>query len=339
MKEKEFVIIGAGQCGLSAGRFLQKAGKDFVILDQHREIGDSWRNRYGSLQLFTPAAYSQLPDLPMALSPKARPTKDQIADYFSRYATHFELPIHTKNTVSKVIKKDDHFIVKSSFEEIQAKHVIVANGQCQKPNVPEWADKLSVPFIHSSQYRTPISIKGKKVLVVGGGNSGAQIVAELTSFFNVHWSLNKKPNFKSLYLFGKNRLWWGDKLNVLSKPAKEKLIRKGEPTYLYDDLKKKIKKAKKCSEVVKAEGNQVTFADGKSLEVDFVLFATGFQPDFSFIQVDGFEHDLNQLREQDGISNISGLYFLGIPYQRSRSSQLIYGSQKDAAFIVQKACE
>src|SRR5690606_21602456 len=111
-------------------------------------------------------------------------------------------------------------------------------------------------------------------------------------------------------------------------------IHKGEAIYLFDDLKKQLKKTKKKKKVLKADGASVTFEGGESETYDFILFATGFEPNFDFIQIPEFEGDLGQLRKQQGISQVAGLYFLGIPYQRSRSSQLIYGSQKDAAFIV-----
>ncbi|QDH79111.1 NAD(P)/FAD-dependent oxidoreductase [Echinicola soli] len=337
MKEIEYVIIGAGQCGLSAGRYLQKANKDFIILDQHLEVGDSWRNRYESLKLFTPAAYCQLPDLKMALPPNVRPTKNQLADYFSRYASHFNLPIHTKNRVAEITKTGETFFIKTTFEEIKAKKVIVANGLCQKPFIPEWAEKLNIPYIHSSQYRTPISVKGKKVLVVGGGNSAAQIIADLTSYFDIHWSTLRKPKLRSLTVLGKNILWWGDKFNRLEKAPKVKKINKSEPVYLFDELKKSIRKAKRQPEVIGAGSNQVTFSNQKTEQFEFVLFATGFLPDYSFVNIEGFENDMDTLRKQHGISKIAGLYFLGIPFQRSRSSHLIYGSQRDAEFIVRHA--
>ncbi|GAB3648194.1 NAD(P)/FAD-dependent oxidoreductase [Echinicola sediminis] len=337
MKEKEFVIIGAGQCGLSAGRHLQKAGKEFIILDQYPEVGDGWRRHFESLRLFTPAAYCSLPDLPLALAPKTRPTKDQIADYFSRYATHFELPVHNKNKVSQIIKEGDSFRIKSTFEEVIAQKIIIANGFCQLPVIPPWAETLSIPHIHSHHYRNPISIKGKKVLVVGTGNTAAQIIAELTTYFEVHWSQEQKPRYKSLNLFGKNILWWNQKFNQLDKPVSKKDIGKNSPIYLYNNLKSKIKKAKRHPQVTTSNGYQVTFDDGKTMSFDFILFATGYQPDFGFIQIDGFENNQEQLRAQQGISAVKGLFFLGIPYQRTRSSHLIYGAQKDAEFIVSKA--
>lgn len=336
MTHKKVLIIGAGQCGLSAGRYLQKKGIDFLILEKNKHIGDNWRKRYDSLSLFTPASLSALPELPMALSPKSRPNKNQMADYFSRYVDHFELPIHVNEEVLNIRKEDGLFHVKTTRQHYTAENVIHAAGFCDKPNLPDWAADLDIPFIHSSEYRSPISIKGKKVLVVGAGNSAAQIGAELTKYFSVDWSTNKKLKFSSLHLLGRNILTLGRTFGYLDKPATEKTINHGEAIYLFDDLKKQLKKAIRKKKVIRAEGSSITFEGGETATYDFVLFATGFKPNFDFIEIAEFENDLGQLRKQQGLSAVPGLYFLGIPYQRSRSSQLIYGSQKDAEYMVKQ---
>jgi putative flavoprotein involved in K+ transport len=333
---KEILIIGAGQCGLAAGRFLQEKKKDFLILEKNKQVGDNWRKRYGSLRLLTPARYSALPDLPMALSPKERPRKNQVADYFNRYVEHFDLPVSGNEMVKSVTKKGDVFRISTSLKEITADKVIIASGFCENPFFPDWSADLNIPFIHSSEYKTPTSIKGKKVLVVGSGNSAAQIAAELTKYFEVHWSIPKKPTFSSLYVFGKNILWYAEKFGKLNKPVSKKKFIKGEVIYLYDNLKKLLKKTKKKKGVVGAAENKITFENGEEEPYDFILFATGFQPNYDFIQVPEFENNLDQLRDQQGVSRVSGLFFLGIPHQRSRSSHLIYGSQKDALFIVEQ---
>src|SRR5680860_1303460 len=124
----------------------------------------------------------------MALVPKARPLKDQIADYFDRYVDHFDLPISVNEMVKSITKEGDIFKVVTSLDEITADKVIIASGFCEKPQIPDWSAGLNIPFIHSSEYKSPVSIKGKKVLVVVTGNSAAHIAAELSKHFEVHWS-------------------------------------------------------------------------------------------------------------------------------------------------------
>ncbi len=172
--------------------------------------------------------------------------------------------------------------------------------------------------------------------MVGTGNSAAQIAAELTKYYEVHWSVIRKPKLIPLYVLGKNIIWWGSRLGLLDKPAKKGQTRI-EAIYYYNNLKKQLKKARKQPVVKKAAGNQVEFKNGQKESYDFVLFATGFYPDFGFIEIDNFENSLQDLRDSSGLSRVEGLYFLGIPFQRTKSSHLIHGAQKDAKFIVEKA--
>jgi len=285
--QKEILIIGAGQCGLATARFLQKKNKDFLILEKYNHIGDNWRKRYHSLRLFTPTTYSSLPDLPLEILQNARPTKDQIADYFERYAHHFELPVALRHEVTSITKSGQVFTVVTSQGTFTADEVVIASGFCERPQFPDWAAHLGVPHIHSMDYKNPISIKGNKVLVVGAGNSAAQIAAELVNHFEVHWSTRRKPKFFPLYLFGKNVLVLADKLGKLDKPISEKKLKRGEPIFRYGDLTTQLKKAKKKKDVVKAEGKTLTFESGEAETYDFILFATGFKPNFDFIQITG----------------------------------------------------
>src|SRR5690606_34849338 len=143
MIHKEIVIIGSGQCGLATGRLLQKNNKDFLIIEKNKHVGDNWRKRYDSLSLFTPAELSALPDLPMALSPKSRPNKHQMADYFNRYVDHFELPVSVNEEVREISKENGIFRIKTSLQEYMAEKIIHAAGYCEKPYYPEWVYELT----------------------------------------------------------------------------------------------------------------------------------------------------------------------------------------------------
>src|SRR5690606_21042044 len=130
----------------------------------------------------------------------------------------------------------------------------------------------------------------------------AQIAAELTQHFEVHWSTNKEPRFTSLHWFGKNIIWLGHKLGQLDKPGTEKKIKRGEQVYLYDDLKKLLKKTIKKKQVIEAKGPLITFESGEQETYKIVLFATGFKPDFDYLHLDNFENNLDHLRTQQGVS-------------------------------------
>jgi putative flavoprotein involved in K+ transport len=177
------VIIGGGQAGLAVGYHLRQRGLPFVILDQHERVGDAWRNRWDTLRLFTPARYSGLPGMPFPVSPSSYPTKDETADYLETYARRFELPVRTRVKVHRLSKIGDRFEVICGERTLFAENVVVATGAYSKSRVSPFARELdeSIVQLHSKEYRNPSQIQQGGVLVVGAGNSGAEIAIELAS--------------------------------------------------------------------------------------------------------------------------------------------------------------
>src|SRR5215208_6253619 len=178
----ETVIIGGGQAGLSVGYHLKKQGRPFVILDANERIGDSWRKRWDSLRLFTPARYDGLAGWSFPASVLSFPTKDEMADYLESYAARFYLPVRTGVKVDGLARERDRFVVASGNRRFEAERVVVATGSHQLPKVPGFADELpsSIVRLHSSQYRHPSQLQEGAVLVVGGGNSGEEIAFEVS---------------------------------------------------------------------------------------------------------------------------------------------------------------
>jgi putative flavoprotein involved in K+ transport len=185
------VIIGGGQAGLAIGYHLQRAGEQFVILDANARIGDTWRNRWDSLRLFSFPRYSSLPGWPMQLA--SFPTHNEMADYLEAYAQHFDLPVRSGVRVERLSRSDvpdrlsrsdvpdqlspgnGGFRVETSHGELRANRVVVATGGYQTPVVPDFADEIAPGIqLHSCAYRNPSQLDGT-VLVVGAGNSGAEI--------------------------------------------------------------------------------------------------------------------------------------------------------------------
>ena len=175
------VVIGGSQAGLAAGYFLKQHGVPFVILDENDRIGDAWRKRWDSLRLFTPGRYDSLPGMPFPASPWTYPTKDQTADYLEAYANRFGLPVRTGVRVDRVKKAGDRFEVTGGGQTLCAENVIVATGAFNNPRVPSFARELnaSIVQLHSKEYRKPSQIQKGAVLIVGAGNSGAEIAMEL----------------------------------------------------------------------------------------------------------------------------------------------------------------
>jgi putative flavoprotein involved in K+ transport len=147
------IVVGGGQAGLAAGYHLAQKDIDFLILDGNDRVGDSWRNRWDSLRLFTPAKYSGLPGLPFPGSPLDLPDKGQVGDYLERYAEHFDLPVRSGTRVKDLSVVDDRFVLETDRVTYQANSVIVATGPFQKPRVPAIASQLprAVHQFHSSE--------------------------------------------------------------------------------------------------------------------------------------------------------------------------------------------
>src|SRR5512138_519600 len=173
----ETVIIGAGQSGLSVGYHLARRGLPFVILEASRRVGDVWRQRWDSLRLFTPARYDGLVGLPFPAPAHSFPTKDEMADYLEDYARRFKLPVRTGVRVDRLSKRGDNFLIVAGNQEIEARNVVVAMATFQRNRIPDWAKNLdsTIVQIHSADYRNPSQLRAGDVLVVGAGNSGADI--------------------------------------------------------------------------------------------------------------------------------------------------------------------
>ena len=179
----DIVIIGGGQAGLALGYHLARLHRDFVILDAGSRVGDGWRRRWDSLRLFTPAKYDGLPGMPFPGDPLAFPTKDEQADYLEAYATRFAIPVRTGIRVDRVRLDGDEFIVEAGHRRWRANSVVLATGGEQVPFVPAFADRIdeSIVQLHSSAYRNPDQLRAGAALVVGVGNSGAEIALELSA--------------------------------------------------------------------------------------------------------------------------------------------------------------
>ena len=174
------VIVGAGQAGLAAGYHLARRGRAFVILDAGERVGDSWRKRWDSLRLFTPARYDCLPGWAFPARSWSYPTKDDVADYFAAYVARFELPVRTGVRVDRLSRENGAFVVVSGDRRFEADNVVVATGAYQSPRIPTFARALDpgIVQLHSSEYRRPSQLQEGDTLVVGAGNSGAEIALE-----------------------------------------------------------------------------------------------------------------------------------------------------------------
>ncbi|MHC0039476.1 flavin-containing monooxygenase [Pseudoneobacillus sp. C159] len=334
------IIIGAGQAGLSLGYFLKKSSLNFLILDNHTRVGDVWRNRYDSLVLFTPRSYSSLPGLAMEGDQEVFPTKDEVADYLESYANKFGLPVIGNMEVLKVSRKDQFFQIQTRDALFVAKKVVVATGPFHTSRIPAFSKNLSSDVIqlHSSEYLNPAQLNDGPVLVVGGGNSGTQIAVELSETHETYLALGQDIRFLPLSIVGKSIFWWLDRLGIL-KANRNSLVGKkfmamGDPIFGYE-LKGKIKsgKVELKSRAVSGLGEEVSFDNQSSLTIKNVIWATGFRSEYPWLELDGVWDMNGRVKHERGITDIEGLYFLGLPWQYRRGSALLLGVGVDAEYL------
>src|SRR5262245_36252982 len=173
----ETVIIGAGQAGLSAGYYLEKAGRSFVILEGQERVGGSWLTRYDSLNLFTPRFGVRLPGMRFNNHEVRYPSRDQMIGFLQAYADRYDMPVRTGVRVERVEREPEGLVLTTNAGRIEADNVIVATGANRDPRVPAFATELdpSIVQMHSSAYQNPSQLRDGGVLVVGAGNSGADI--------------------------------------------------------------------------------------------------------------------------------------------------------------------
>jgi cation diffusion facilitator CzcD-associated flavoprotein CzcO len=190
-QQLDVVVVGGSQAGLAMAWHLAQQGLRFVVLEATPALGQTWRSRWDSLKLFTPAQYDALPGMPFPARADTYPTKDPVADYLQAYAKAFDLPVQLNAKVTELRQIGEGFEVRTADASYRARQVVVATGPFQVPFIPPPAAKLdaSVTQLHSADYRNPQALPEGPVLVVGGGNSGFQIAEELAATRTVDLSI------------------------------------------------------------------------------------------------------------------------------------------------------
>jgi putative flavoprotein involved in K+ transport len=340
----EVVVIGGGQAGLSVGYHLQQQGRDFVVLDTNERIGDSWRKRWDSLRLFTPSRYNGLPGLPFPAH--SHPTKDEMAAYLEAYAARFELPVRTGVKVDRLSRRESRFVVTAGDLRFEAVNVVVATGGYHGPRVPDFAPELDPDIVqlHSSEYRRPSQLREGDVLVVGAGNSGAEIALEVSRSHRVYLSGRHPGSEPTRPGSVADRLitpviWFvfSHVLTVntpLGRKAAAQLRSHGLPLGRVkpaDLLAAGVERIH--ARTVAARDGLPLLADGRLLDVTNVIWCTGYQSDFGWIALPIFDHDGEPIHERGVIATEPGLYFVGLFFLSAATSSLVGGVGRDAAFI------
>ena len=344
------VVIGAGQAGLVTGYHLQRAGRSFVILDGNARVGDNWRQRYDSLRLFTPAYGCSLDGMPYPTDDPMSPTKDAFADYLEAYATHFRLPMRMGVRVEGVRRDGDRYVVTAGETSFEAANVVVASGAHRDPRVPVFASGLdrSIVQLHSSAYRNPSQLRDGRVLVVGVGNSGADIALEVSATHPT--MLSGEPSghippkidgwvarnivfrvirFLGLHVFTRR--------TPLGRKVIAKISAKGDPLV-------RVKPKWLAAAGVESVPRTVGVSEGKPVleggrvlhDVANIVWCVGFRQDLSWIDMPIFGEDGAPMHERGVVTSEPGLYFVGLPFQFAVGSDVIPGIGRDVRYVVKQ---
>lgn len=337
----DVVVIGAGQAGLAMGHFLARRGMRFVIPDAADSIGAAWKTRWDSLVLFTPRRFSALPGLAFPGDPAGYPTRDEVIAYLEQYVAAFELPAEFNSPIRSLTKSDDRFVVELDDRRLEADQVVVATGPFQAPNVPPLADQLSPDVFqtHSTGYRRPSDVPPGTVLVVGGGNTGYQVAKELSATHRVYLAVGSKQTPLPQRFLGRDLFWWLTKTGLINKTVDSRIGRRARHRdTLIGSSPRELRRRHHVDvkpRVVGAAGRTISFADGSEVDVDAVIWATGYRSDYSWVKLPALGPD-GRVQHRRGVTDVPGLYFLGLTWQYTRGSALIGWVKDDAEFIAEQ---
>ena len=341
------IVIGGGQAGLSVGYYLARQGRSFAILDASRRVGDTWRKRWDSLRLFTPAAFDGLAGMKFPAPPFSFPTKDDMADYLEAYAHRFQLPVRSGISVDRLTRAGSRYLVKAGSHRYEADHVVVAMSSYQVPRVPAFAKELrhDIVQMHSIEYRSPRQLKPGGVLLVGAGNSGAEIAIE-TARQHQTWMSGRDTGhvpfridglparlFLMRFLF---RVVFHRLLTVdtpIGRRVRRRMFTQGAPLIRVKPQQLAAAGVQRVAKVAGVQNGLPVLEDGRVLDVTNVIWCTGFGNGLSWIDLPVFEAD-GEPRHRSGISTDEpGLYFVGLHFLHSMSSTMIHGIGRDAKRI------
>ena len=337
----DYVIIGGAQAGLSMAYHLKKMNKKFIVVDSEKEIGASWLNRWNSLKLFTPTEYNHLPGLKFDAPKGHYPTKFEVSNYFKNYAKEFDIPLQLQTLITSVKKTKECFLVTSEKKVFETKNVIVATGPFHIPYTPPCNTKISesVFQMHSNYYKKLDQLQEGDTLVVGAGDSGYQILDEISKDKNrtVYFSGNTKVKSLPQVFLGKTLWWWFTLIGFLSYSKYSwigKRINSSVQPVIGTDIKEILarKNVITVGRTKDALNEEIVFEKDTITSIKNIVWATGYRPNFKWIEGLELDED-NYPKNYRGVSNIDGLYFIGLPWMFTRGSATLGGVSKDANYL------
>ncbi|MCP9198771.1 NAD(P)/FAD-dependent oxidoreductase [Gramella sp. GC03-9] len=340
---KDFIVVGAAQAGLAMAYYLDQMDADYLVVDKETEIGASWLNRWDSLKLFTPSEFNNMPGMDFPAEKGHYPSRTEVADYFKAYAEKFNIPVQLETLIEHISNHEDHFVLKSPQGEMRTRNVVIATGPFHIPYTPPFSKKIAPEIfqIHSNYYKNPGQLKDGKTMVVGAGDSGFQILDEVSEETSepVYFSGTTDVRVLPQEILGKTLWWWFTKTGFLSFSRNTWLGRRLSKTrqpVIGTDVKGILGRAnvKPVGKTKNAQDHKVVTEKMNLTDLQNIIWATGYRPNFNWIEgleltKDGYP------KHHRGVSNIEGLYFIGLPWLHTRGSATLGGIRKDAAYLAQ----
>ena len=343
------IVIGGGQAGLAVGHHLARRGVEFIILDSNRRVGDSWRRRWDSLRLFTPARFNGLVGMPFPARADTFPTKDEMADYLEAYAARFDLPVQTGVRVERLARHGNIYTASAGDLRFQAEHVVVAMADYQRPRVPSFAPELAPAIVqlHCAEYRNLAQLRPGNVLVVGAGNSGADLALEAARGGHRTWMSGRDVGHIPFGIEGLSRpllarlVLRGVFHRVLTvntpmgRSLRRRILSMGGPLIRVRPKDLALAGVERVPRTAGVREGQPLLEDGRVLNVANVLWCTGFRPGFSWIDLPIFGEDGRPIQERGIVVQEPGLYFVGLIFLYAASSVMIHGVSRDAEYVAE----
>ncbi|MFY0607951.1 MAG: NAD(P)/FAD-dependent oxidoreductase [Cyclobacteriaceae bacterium] len=329
------IIIGGGQSALALGYYLRRTDLNYLILDGEEKPGGSWQNYWDSVSLFSPAQWSSLPGTLMPGGVDHYPGKEDVLQYFERYEKKYNLAVQRPVWVESVEKDGEYFSVNTSKGVFQTKTVIGATGSFRNPTIPgiDGLDEFRGEVIHSAAYLSPESFKGKRVGIIGEGNSGAQILAELSKFTETYWITKSAPDYLPDHVDGKYLFDAASQLFEAKKKGRDYI-----PPSLGDIVMvPSVKEARERNALsarqglVKFSATSAHFENGESIALDALIFCTGYKSELRFLEKLPVSIKHHKIRT-DGTKSkeVPGLWMVGYGSWTGFASATVIGVGRSA---------
>ncbi|MEU6181650.1 flavin-containing monooxygenase [Streptomyces coeruleorubidus] len=340
MAHVDVAVIGGGQAGLAVAHAVREQGLQPVVLEASERTAGSWPRYYDSLTLFSPARYSSLPGLPFDGDPDRYPHRDEVVAYLLRYADRLDAEVRMRTRVREVRADSGGFtLTLEGGDRLSARGVVAASGTFDRPHRPALPglEGFTGTVMHAADYRAPEPFAGQRVVVVGAGNSAVQIAAELAAHTQVTIATRHPVRFARQRTLGRDLHWWFTRSGLDTLPV-GRFLRTPPTQLVIDDGRYRAAVAsgapRRRPVFTGAEGPKVTWADGSTEEVDTVVLATGYRPDLGYLTALGALDEYGGPRHREGVSQTHpGLMYVGLDWQRSRSSNSLRGVGRDAAHV------